>query len=397
LARRRRGRVQQAEVLFRRDAKLAANAGYYVAASGDTVVVGAPGDDAYQGALYVFHVPRSGWGHARQVARLTVRTSEAFQDLGSSVAISGNTIVAGTATNTAYVFVRPASGWRHAKPTAKLPAGPAADLVSSTVAISHNTIVVGRIAPQDGNRGELYVYVKRAGGWANATPIATLTASDATGNNDELGFSLAIAGDTIVAGAPGPHDFEGAAYVFEKPSGGWADATQTAELTASDGVSGGRLGDSVAIEGGTVVAGGGHDGRGHQGAVYVFEKPPGGWADARQTAELTNPFTGEAPSEEFGDSVAIQGNRIAAGAPFHSAPRRHLFDQGAVYVFKRATSGWGHAGEIAELVASDGQSDDNLGQAVAFTNRTGLRVVAPDALALYAFKVPGKSITRPRN
>ena len=86
-----------------------------------------------------------------------------------------------------------------------------------------------------------------------------------------LGASVAISGNTIVAGAPeatvnGNPD-QGAVYVFVKPRGGWQDATQTAKLTASDGAAGDGLGgigsfgfawfneNDVGISGDTVVAG----------------------------------------------------------------------------------------------------------------------------------------------
>ena len=43
--------------------------------------------------------------------------------------------------------------------------------------------------------------------------------------------------------------------MFVKPAGGWASATETAKLTASDGAAGDDLGQSVAISGDTIVAG----------------------------------------------------------------------------------------------------------------------------------------------
>ncbi|MGZ4248082.1 MAG: hypothetical protein ACXVUE_07215 [Solirubrobacteraceae bacterium] len=77
---------------------------------------------------------------------------------------------------------------------------------------------------------------------------AKLTASDGA-TNDFLGNSVAVDGNTVVAGAPGAtvngHAIQGAAYVFVKPAGGWANATETARLTASDGAAGDDLGISV--------------------------------------------------------------------------------------------------------------------------------------------------------
>src|SRR5262249_37478102 len=67
----------------------------------------------------------------------------------------------------------------------------------------------------------------------------------------------------------GSHSFQGAAYVFEKPAAGWASASETAKLTASDGAAGDSLGTSVAVSGDTVVAGAPFA-NGNTGYVSVF-------------------------------------------------------------------------------------------------------------------------------
>jgi hypothetical protein len=120
---------------------------------------------------------------------------------------------------------------------------------------------------------------------------AELTATGG-GVDDDLGTSVAVSGSTIVLGAPyhavaGKNE-AGAVYVFSKPAAGdWEDATQTAELTASDAVEDGFLGVSVAVTSSTIVAGAAGHGS-DAGAVYVFSKPASGdWKDATQTAELT--------------------------------------------------------------------------------------------------------------
>src|SRR5205823_6587803 len=113
---------------------------------------------------------------------------------------------------------------------------------------------------------------------------AELSSNDGAAG-DLLGASVAISGTTIVAGAfektVGKNVGQGAVYVFEKPASGWANATQTAELTASDGAANDILG-SAAISGDTIVAGAPDHKVGNnagQGAVYVFVKPASGWRD----------------------------------------------------------------------------------------------------------------------
>src|SRR5439155_1428560 len=135
-------------------------------------------------------------------------------------------------------------------------------------------------------QGAAYVFVKPGGGWASGPETAKLTASDGA-PGDELGQSVAVSGDgaTVVAGAPATSN-QGAAYVFAKPGGGWASGPETAKLTASDGAPGDDLGRSVAVSGdGSTIAAGAPDSS--HGAAYVFVKPGGGWANASQTAKLT--------------------------------------------------------------------------------------------------------------
>ena len=90
------------------------------------------------------------------------------------------------------------------------------------------------------------------------TQTAKLTASDGAAS-DEFGSSVSISGNTVVVGAPdatvGGNTQQGAAYVFTEPGSGWANMTQTAKLTASDGAADDWFRHSVSISGNTVVVG----------------------------------------------------------------------------------------------------------------------------------------------
>ena len=109
---------------------------------------------------------------------------------------------------------------------------------------------------------------------------ATLTASDG-GGEDHLGYSVAVSGDgsTVVGGARGQSSvgyWQGALYVYDRPEGGWADVTETAKLAAADGADLDRLGSSVAMsdDGKVAVAGAPSSalapGSEDLGAAYVF-------------------------------------------------------------------------------------------------------------------------------
>jgi hypothetical protein len=398
--------IQQAE-LTASDGAAGDELGYSVAVSGDTVVAGAPYRNGNLGAAYVFTRPSSGWANATQTAELTASDGVAGDFLGYSVGVSGDTIVVGAPRRnsnegTAYVFVKPAGGWANATQTAELTASDAApsSVPSDSVAVSGNTIVVG-VPGKNSAQGAAYVYVMPAGGWVNATQTAELTASDGAAN-DELGGSVAVFGGTVVAGAAFRNGSRGAAYVFVMPPAGWpATATQAAELTASDGAGGDFFGSSVGVSGTTIVAGAdGHTvgANSHQGAAYVFVEPSGGWATATQTAELT--ASDGAANDFFGYPVAVSGNTIVTGAEGRSSER------GAAYVFVMPGGGWSSGTQTGELIASDGKVFDGFGSQVGISGDTIVasaiyRTVGAnnDQGTLYVFTRPGPSvsITSPHN
>lgn len=262
-----------------------------------------------------------------QSAKLTASDGVTNGHLGMSVAVSGDLVVAGApgihalqdaAEGAVYVFTKPAGGWADAVETAKLTAsdGATTDSFGRSVAVEGDTIVVG--APGNGsNQGAVYVFVKPAGGWADTTETAKLTVSDGT-SDDFLGTGVAIHGDTVAAGAPatGSALKPGAVYLFEKPETGWSTGTQAAKLTASDAVTADGLGASVAMSPDVIAAGATGDdidGRFGQGSVYVYEKPTGGWATGTETAKLT--ASDGAAFDELGRSVAVSGDVVVAGAP----------------------------------------------------------------------------------
>ncbi len=67
--------------------------GYSVALSGDTLAVGAYGEDSYSGAVYVFTRDGSDW---TQEAYLKASNAESMNIFGGSVALSGDTLAVGT-------------------------------------------------------------------------------------------------------------------------------------------------------------------------------------------------------------------------------------------------------------------------------------------------------------
>ncbi len=316
-----------------------------------------------------------------QLAKLSASDGTTGNWFGYSIAISGSTVVVGapqasigsnTYQGAAYVFVKPASGWANMTQTAKLTAsdGAAFNYFGGAVSIDGGTIVVGAFDDYINSvpgAGAAYVYVQPAGGWTNMTETAKLTASDGIMDNF-FGYSVAVSGNTIVVGEPhqevnNVYDV-GAAYVFVEPAGGWSNMTQTAKLT-SNGAQGDQFGMSVAINGSTIVAGAPYKEIGtnwDQGAAYVFVEPAGGWIDMTPTAELT--VSGGAANQYFGSAVATNGSAVVAGAPGANSYA------GAAYVFVEPAGGWSNMTETAQLTASAGLANDLLGWSVAMSGNT---------------------------
>ncbi len=330
--------VQQAE-LTAGDGVGGDELGYSVAVSGNTVVVGAPehevGSNKQQGAVYVFEMGAGGWANATQTAELTDSTGEAGAELGYSVAISGNTIAAGEPAGTELLH--------DSNPT-------------------HS-------------QGTVDVFTTTGAWTSTSTPNARLTeATETDVLGGELGWSVAISGKTIVAGAPfdGTHgDPQGLAFVFVEPGGGWSgNHTQSAELMEEKQSGEDHFGTSVAVSGNTVAVGALYFvGGGHQGAAFVFTEPGGGWSGTRtQNAELGASNPNLAGGDELGSSVAVSGNTVVAGAFNHKVGQES--GQGTAYVFVMGGDGWKDMTQTAELTSSEPIEGNALGFSVAISGNT---------------------------
>jgi hypothetical protein len=314
------------------DQQIFAGFGLSVAISGDTVAVAAPiaqfRNRRAEGAVYVFVKPPGGWKNMKQTTKLNVFQAR----LELPVVISGNTIaVSGTNSETSvvYLFVKPQTGWKvTSRPAATLLPDRFAQSFGQSLAAAGDTVAVG--APNSfSGEGAVYLFLKPTAGWSGkVNPTARLVGSD--GLTDVIGFSVATDGTTVAAGAFGANQSRGAVYVYSKPSGGWADATETAVLSAADTVD---LGFSTSISGNSIVGSSPFATVGsnpQQGAAFIFVKPPDGWKTT-STPDATLFADDGAPGDQFAFSVAISGNTVVSGSP--NATVGSKLNQGAAYVF----------------------------------------------------------------
>jgi uncharacterized protein (TIGR03437 family) len=340
---------------------------FSVALSGDTVVAGAPladiGANKDQGSAYVFVIREN--NHVQQ-QQLLANDGAANEGFGFSVALSGDTVVVGAGSDdiganadqgSAYVFTRNGGVWTLQQ---KLIAndGSAGDFFGISMALSGDTVVVGAFEDAIGAntaQGSAYVFTRSGGVW---TLQQKLTAGDG-GTNDLFGRSVAISGESVVVGAGGYNDFQGAAYVFTRSGTVW---TQQQRLTANDGAAFDVFGLSVAISGDTVVVGAPDviSANESQGSAYVFTRSGTAWT---QQQKLT--ASDGAPGDHFGISVALSGDTAVVGANIEDIGPNA--DQGSAYVFTRSGTAWI---QQQKLTANDGAPGDHFGISVALSGDT---------------------------
>lgn len=318
--------------------------GSSVAIRGNTILVGATNafndNGVGSGAVYVFEKVDGTWVEKQKLADNT--SGEVGDSFGIATALEGNTLIVAAQNHNGsafrsgilYVFEKVANTW--VEDARILPSDTAAgDRFGINVAMEGDTIVVG--APKVGffgvpiGAGSAYVFTRSATGWSEE---AILTAGVVGVVNNRFGFRVAIAGNTVVVGAPesginGPKEDAGSVYVFTRAGNDWS---QQARLTASDGAIGDRFGTGLAVSDNTVVVGAtAHNSA--EGAAYVFERSGTVWSEVDKLV-ASDAIQGTS----LGEAVAISGNDILVGASNidSSVPLPNpLTGPGAVYVFER--------------------------------------------------------------
>lgn len=427
--------------------------GYSVAASGDTVVVGAPQEDSSSlgvnstpnelaagssGAAYVFVRSGGVWTQQAYLKPAAVGPGgQAGDHFGHSVAISGDTIVVGaiaedssstgvngtpiegaTDSGAAYVFVRSGGAWTqqaYLKPN-QVGASQASDEFGWSVAISGDTIAVGayneassstginsspnELAP---GAGAVYVFARSGASWSQQAYLKP-AAVGTTQANDHFGAAVAVSGDTVVVGAfqedssslganSTPNESAGgagAAYVFARNGGAWSQqAYLKPAAVGPNGQAGHLFGTSVAISGDTVAVGANHessstlginttpnDAAGSSGAVYVFTRNAGVWS---QQAYIKPAAVGASQvGDGFGTSVALSGDTLAVGADgedsstlgIDTTPTETAALAGAAYVFTRNAGVWSQLAYLKPTAAGTSQAGDQFGFSMAVSGDT---------------------------
>lgn len=370
------------------------------------------------GAVYVFVRSNGVWS---QQAYLKASNTEPFDGFGGSVAIDGDTIVVGASgedssatgvngdqsdngmnlAGAAYVFVRNNGVWTQ-QAYLKASNPDAFDEFGHAVAISGDTIVVGALfeqssglgvgADQNNNlanqAGAAYVFQRQGGIWTQQAYIKPLN----TGAGDRFGVSVSIDGDSIAVGAYNEDSNatgingngfnnsatnSGAAYVFVRSGVSWS---QQAYVKATNTEAQDEFGLSVALHGDTLVVGahreasdalgvGGSQTNNNAtfaGAAFVYARSGTVWSPQAYLKAINTGI-----GDFFGTAVAVRGDDILVGALREDSNATGLQgnqanddspDSGAAYLYRRSGGLWAPVGYIKASNTGDG---DLFGSSVA--------------------------------
>jgi len=288
--------------------------GSAVAISGDTIVVGSPferGDGNFAlGAVYIFVRSGTSWSLQQKLtpARNDINYTTLF---GGAVAINGDTILVGhvgdfngsSPGGSVHAYVWDGTTWSEQQKL--VPTNPANGFFGDAVALDGDTAVIG-----DGSYhlGSAYIFARSGSFWT----LQQRLRAGATTAGVNFGLAVAIDGETLVVTDPADDaaDFHsGSAYVYTKIGQSWS---LQQKLTAADPdppgtIYGKRFGHTVALSGDTLLAGADDDNN-QRGAAYIFDRIGTSWS---QRQKLTN-FDDSV--SVFGLSVALSGDTAAIGS-----------------------------------------------------------------------------------
>tara|TARA_R110002073_G_scaffold118918_4_gene259076 strand:- start:29461 stop:31881 length:2421 start_codon:yes stop_codon:yes gene_type:complete len=323
--------------------------GWSIAYSGNTVLIGAPGNEEYTGAAYLLNATTG-----EQLFKLTADDAQIGDKFGVSVSISGNTAIIGAdgiafgsmSQGAAYLF-DVTTGEQLIKLTAD--DGEIGDAFGVSVSISGTTAIVGA-KNDDGTRldsGSAYLFDTTTGQQLSKiiSPLAI--------QGNSFGRNVAISGTIAIVGAGQNKNGEtlaGSAYRFDTTTG-----NLISELIPDSSEGGDVFGSSIAISGTTAIIGayGDENAGNSSGAAYLFDIVTG-----RQIAKLIPRFAGG--YDYFGRYVAISESMALVGAVGNN-------DTGSAYVFDLS-----NFHEIAKLKSSDAALDDNFGRSVAISGNNAI-------------------------
>ena len=293
------------------------------------VVVGAYLDDGGLGSAYVFELQGSTWVERQKLQPTTLGPVAQF---GSSAAVSGDTVVVGApgddigredGQGSVYVFEWSGSSWHEVQ---KLTAsdGAAQHRFGFALGLKEDTLLVGAKCTPAG--GTVYSFRRGLSSWTEVDAFSTPLAG-------QFGQSLALIDGFAVVCAPGAQvegvSWAGAALLLSDTPFGWKEVARLAQ--SDPGVFQG-FGASVVSYGGRVLIGAQADRSSgtSAGSVYEFDVPlPTNYCSAKTNSQGCVPFVSSlgAPSASLSAPFRITAENVLANQPgflFYGLKRSNL-------------------------------------------------------------------------
>ena len=315
--------------------------------SGDTAAIaGFTGDSTAEGttsAVFIYVRNGTEWTLQQTLTRPNDPNNHGLHSFGNSLALSGDTLVVGSPQfqsngappQSAFVYVRNGTEWTLQQEL--MEDIPRLENYAATVAISGDTIVVGAYdawlghIQYGGYEGTAFVYQRNGTSWTRQqqlVPARSLT------TGEKFGRSLAVEGDTIVVGTSAEYRYDGGAvYVFARDKGTWAEQQRIPAPDAGHFT----FGNSVALSGDTLLVGNPYVNSGGvlvTGPVSVFERTGTKWNHAQDLRPSVRSV-----DDHFGIVVGVEGNTAVVGTlPFDHTT--YQYRPGAAYIFERVGSSW---------------------------------------------------------
>ncbi len=400
----------------------------------------ASGDNSngYSGAVYLYKRTGSSWV---QEAYIKAINNDADDGFGYSTSLSGDTLAVGalgedsnqtTITNGAtaslnnsipstgavYIFKRTGSSWTQEAYIKAVNNGPY-DIFGSSTSLSGDTLAVGALG-EDSNQttitnggtastdnsnqqsGAVYIYKRTGSSWIQEAYIK------AVNNNisDQFGANTSLSGDTLAVGASNEDSNQttitngttastdnsgsenGAIYIYKRTGNSW---TQEAYIKSANNDANDQFGQSTSLSGDTLAVGvpsedsnqttitngataSGNNSNSNSGAVYLYKRTESLWAQEAYIKSANNDS-----NDNFGVSTSLSGDTLAVGARSEDSNQTTITNgatasgnnsnsnSGAVYVYKRTGSSWA---QEAYLKASNNDASDSFGYSTSLSGDT---------------------------
>ena len=324
---------------------------YSVAIDGDMLAIGHPDDSELgnrAGAVYIFRHLDDEWTFR---AKVVAANGDANDEFGRAVALEGTRLIVGTQFSEVYVFNGAAENWVQ---SARLD-GRDVDVRSTMLALDGD-ILATKIDGNGSDDNGVIIYTFNDSGWEEGAVVETVY---------DIPAAIALQGEYLFIGRGWSVDV----YKLQGDS-----------LVSDQSLYFGTSVEALAVDGDTLVVGGG-DWLSEKGVVRVYRQRNDKWfqhATFHSSGQNdSGPWRGgseESLGERFGQSVAIDGDIIAVGAPYGNEGEDGA---GAIYIFQRHGNQWI---EEAKLTANDPQFNQQLGWAVAMDERVvvGSTINRPD-------------------